>query len=227
MIRLVYISLFGLGATLISCSNDHQKNDDIQLESQSSDVSTIAGGQQESSIYFENNLIRLEEEKTEDEVYRIPEITHQRSDILFTAKRIPTELYLKNKGLEGEELKLALEETEGEQLFYFEFEEQQKQDLIKKYLEVDLDQNISYLSFSIFKDFKLVNAKSDTIVSSYSTYERNFHVAPYERVLVSFNGVNQDEEIKLIYNDQLFGRGKLEFAFASTQYLENNIKNPS
>lgn len=180
-----------------------------------------------NEIPFKGGLIYLGEEGSSDEIYTVPEITLQKNDIKFRAKRIPSELYLKNKGVSGEELAAALTEVEGEQLFYFEFEEELKQDLIKKHLEDDLDGNISYLSFGIFNDFLLVNSKGDTVISDYSLYERNFHVAPYERLLVSFSGVEQDEELQLIYNDKLFQKGKLNFHFASTQYLENNIKNPS
>lgn len=180
-----------------------------------------------NEFVFKGGVIHLEEEGNQDQMYTIQEITKQNSDIKYRAKRIPTELYLKNKGLNDLELAEALAEVEGEQLFYFEFEEQLKQDLIKKYLEENLDANIAYLSFDIFNDFKLVTAKGDTISSSYSIYEQSFHLAPYERLIVSFAGVDRNEEVKLLYNDQLFGKGKFDFAFASTTYLENNIKNPS
>jgi hypothetical protein len=181
----------------------------------------------ENELHYKGGLIHLAYEGDEEKKYAIQEITKERQDIRYRAKRIPTELYLKNKGVTDEKLAEALKEVQGEQLFYFEFEEKMKQDLIKKYLSENLDANIAYLSFDIFNDFKLINEKGDTISSAYSLYERNFHVAPYERVLLSFNGINPDEEVRLIYQDNLFGKGKFDFVFASTSYLENNTKNPS
>lgn len=180
-----------------------------------------------NELPFKGNIIHLEKEGSADEIYTIQEITKQKQDIKFRAKRIPTELYLKNKGVSDKELPEALTEVKGEQLFYFEFEEELKQDLVKKYLESNLDANISYLSFDIYQDFLLINSKGDTIKSNYSIYERNFHVAPYERILLSFSGIDENEEVQLIYTDKLFGRGKLDFAFASNAFVENNIKNPS
>ena len=227
MILRKYISFLVIGLSIISCAESNSENRDIEVVGNEETVLPVSQIKFEDEFLYEGSLIQLKEEGTTDEMYTIPEITKQRGDIKFTAKRIPTELYLKNKGVLASNLEEALLETEGEQLFYFDFEQEQKQDLVKKYLEDDLDANVSYLSFNIFKDFKAVTSKGDTIACEYNLYERNFHVAPYERVIISFIGVDQNEELRLLYKDELFGRGELDFTFASTSFIENNIKNPA
>jgi hypothetical protein len=222
------IFVLSLTAGLLSCGDQNADSEvivDQERFVQTNNLDDIGFNQNE--IPFKGGIIHLANEGQAENNYTIQEITKQKRDIKFRAKRIPTELYLLNKGVLEAELGDALAEVEGEQLFYFEFEEELKQDLVKKYLETDLDGNISYLSFGIYQDFLLVNSQGDTIQSNYSLYERNFHVAPYERILLSFSGIDQNEEVQLIYNDKLFGRGQLDFAFASNAFVENNIKNPS
>lgn len=228
MILQKYIAyiICSCGLGFVSCSDTAIPAEET-VDVSATANSTIQNTPYSNEVLFEGNLIHLEEEGQADEIYTIPEISHQKDDITFTAKRIPTELYLKNSGVTAADLEKALADTKGEQLFYFEFQEEQKQDLIKKYLEDDLDANISYLSFSIFNDFSVITSQGDTIPAEYSLYERNYHVAPYERVIVSFTGVDQDEQLQLIYNDKLFGKGEMDFTFAPTSYLENNIKNPA
>jgi hypothetical protein len=212
--------------TSTGCTN----NKEPKVDAESNQPVQIMANDQfhlSNEFHFKGGIILLEEKGVENEDNPIQEITIARNDIKYRAKKIPTALYLKNKGLEGKELEEAVKEVNGEQLFYFEFEEKLKQDLIKKYFEDNLDQQISYMSFEIYNDFKLINSKGDTINSDYSLYERNFHVAPYERILLSFSGVDPDEEVQLIYKDNLFGKGKFDFQFASASYIKNNIKNPS
>lgn len=213
---------------MLNCTSDSNTEliDSNSLNAYNNKVIPHDGFSHFQEIPFKNSIIHLNEAGPND-AFTIQEITKQKQDIKYRAQKIPSELYLRNKGIEGEELAQALKEIDGEQLFYFEFEETEKQDLIKKYLEDDLDANISYLSFDISNDFKLIKANGDTINSTYSLHERNYHVAPFERLIVSFNGIDQNETVQLIYNDQLFGKGKFDFAFASTNYIENNIKNPS
>ena len=154
----------------------------------------------------------------------IQEIEMSREDIKYRAIRIDTETYLKTKNLDVDEMKIALEELKDEQLFYFEFEETQKQDLLKKYFNHNMDQSVSYISFDIENDFKIVNGLKDTIQASYSIYERNFHVAPFERVLLGFNEVSSEEEVELIYKDILFKKGEMVFHFPAYNYIINHTQ---
>lgn len=150
-------------------------------------------------------------------------IQKQMGDINLRAKKVDSKSYLINKGVKKGELEAAMKEIEGEQLFFIEFEELQKQDLMKKYFGFDMDKPISYLSFSIHEDFSLVTQIGDTVAASYSIYERNFHVAPYEKLLVAFKNVKQDEKITLIYNDRLFKKGKQIFNFPGQDYIASHF----
>ncbi len=229
MINLRHISLSLLALCLIACGEKTQEHDTSELltENDHKHQFHINYNNDPNEVPFKGGLIHLQHEHVLSNAFTIQEITKFKEDIKYRAKRIPTELYLRNKGVSEEEITEALKEVESEQLFYFEFEEKQKQDLIKKYFSESLDQDIAYLSFDIFKDFKLVNSTGDTLLSNYSIYERNFHVAPYERILLSFSGISEEEELQLIYTDKLFGKGQFNFDFASTYYLENTTKNPS
>ncbi len=168
----------------------------------------------DSRIEFKNNVIQIDQ--VEEDVL-IQEIEQQREDVLFRVKRMDTKHYLMRKGLKNEELEKALIELEDEQLFYVEFEESQKRDLMKKYFEQHMDESVSYLSFKIDQDFSLV--QSDTIDAASLVYERNYHVAPFERILISFKGIDKDEEMEIIYRDKLFQKGEMKFHFPSKKYI--------
>lgn len=225
MMKRIKIGLmFGVSILLIRCGTPSSGSPESGgITNHQNYLGDSWAGTGEPEIPFKGGVIHLEEEGS----FNIQEIAKEKGDVKFTAQRIPTELYLQNQGLNGDKLQAALTETKGEQLFYFEFEEKQRQDLLKKYYSDNMDVGVSYMSFDIAEDFYLVSESGDTISADYSLYERNFHVAPYERIILSFSGIDQKEEVRLLYHDKLFGKGNLDFAFASSLYLERNIKNPS
>ncbi len=134
-------------------------------------------------------------------------------DLMFKAKKIETVEYLLSKGLSPSEIDLELENGLDENLFYFDIEEVNRQDVLKKYHTTDMNQAVSYLAFSISKDFLVLTDKGDTIKPNYTMYERNFHAAPFERVILNFSGLDRTQTFKLIYNDVLFNKGQMEFGF--------------
>lgn len=212
---------------LFSCSTEQDSDQNIFSREYSDSENNLP-----NELFFDGNTIVMEEvggdfESTEGASYIVQKIEKTVEDIILRAKRIPTKLYLMNQGISGENMEEALFDLKDEQLFYFEFEETQKQDLIKKYFTDNLDRKISYLSFDIYNDFKAVTELGDTVTASYSMYERNFHVAPFERVILSFKGVSENEKLKLIYSDNLFGKGTSQFSFAPANKLQNNSKQPS
>ncbi len=224
MVKLIYSIPIVI---LFSCSESEQVENDFMNQ-----IPKVSVVDSNDEMFFDGNYIILENVKSENSFgeqkeFNVMKIEKAVGDITLRAQRIPTELYLKNQGLSDSELTAALAELHEEQLFYFEFEEFENQDLMKKYFADNMDQKVSYMSFDIFQDFSLVNSKGDTITANYSLYERNFHVAPFERLIVSFSSVTEDENLKLIYNDELFGKGISEFSFPSTNYLQNNTKQPS
>ena len=211
---IIYILI---GSFVFGCSLDETK-----LESAfEPEITPDARLNSRAEFQFQNNTVVISEQ-TESGYCLVQEIEETRNDIKFKAKRLDTEFYLKQKGLEGEQLKNALDELSGEQLFFIEFAESQQQDLMKKYFTNSMDESVSYLSFNIYNDFKVVNSKGDTIDAIASTYERNFHVAPFERILLSLAGVAEDEALELIYTDNLFRKGEIHFSFPSQNYLIKN-----
>jgi len=219
--NILLISLMGLFA----CSSDPKELNEITtnyiVETPSKGITSP------EEISYHGKLIFLDEQEGTDEVYIIPRIEEKREDITFRAKRVPMDLYLLNKGVPKEELDQELAKMEGEQLFYFEFEEFQKQDLFKKYFPASLDKSVSYLSFDIQNDFQVIDSEGKEHNCAYSVYERDFGIAPYERILIGFTGVDEEDELTLVYRDVLFQKGEMEFAFAPKKYVENNTKNPS
>jgi hypothetical protein len=69
------------------------------------------------------------------------------------------------------------------------------------------------------KDFYVVTSKKDTIKCSGVNYERNFKVAPFQKIMLFFSGIQPKDKIQLIYNDKLFGKGIVKFKFEE-QYKE-------
>lgn len=210
-----------LFAWFFSCTNNGKSPSEIiGIEKQNNFDAPIF---KKTGIVFKGNSIYFE--KGEKEKIVVQEIEQKRGDVKFRAKRVDTESYLINKGIKKEELAKALTDLKGEQLFYIEFEEAEKRDLMKKYFTANMDKSVSYLSFNIDKDFQIVNGTKDTLTSNYSLYERNYHVAPFERILLSFNGLVEGEELELIYKDRLFDKGEFHFYFPSQNYIIKNIYN--
>jgi len=162
---------------------------------------------------------------TKDHTFSVQKIEETREDITYRAKRIDTETYLLNKGVEGNELTEALKDLNNDQLFYIEFQETLKQDLIKKYFKGNKDKPVSYLAFDIQEDFKLVNSSGDTIKANYSMYERNYHVAPFERLLLNFSGISSGEALTILYKDKIFGKGDFIFEFPSDEFIITHTQN--
>lgn len=220
-------------ACLFSCGAD------VELESNSDGFNKIEYSvidpvtSEMNNFFYNGNRIEIEfvenqnlKNEDEHEVFTIQKIEQKIDDLTFRAKRIPKKLYLLNKGIAENKLDEALSEIKDEQLFYFEFEDGQKLDLMKKYFEGDMDRSVAYLSFDIFQDFHIVDKTGATIHAEYVLYERTFHVSPFEKILVGFTNVNEEEELKLVYNDKLFGKGISEFSFAPTTTIKNTFKQP-
>lgn len=136
--------------------------------------------------------------------------------VAFNATLVPVQYYiLKQKG--REELRAAdsvYEMNKRERVIEFMFEDDSEQDMLDpKFTNLDYESGVRYMSFSMDKDFYLVTEKNDTIKCSGVLHERNFKVAPYTKVMLFFSDVDPDAKIQLIYNDVLFGKGKMKFSF--------------
>jgi hypothetical protein len=219
MKKIRHYSTLGLLALLSSCAHSDDTGKQDVAYSAYSDLDDSGPG-------VGNFPIILSEEKAGGESYFVQEIETKKEDLVFRAKKIPAGLYIlkENPSMPDSALAMALSELEGEQVFYFEIEEEMRKDLLKKYHADKYEKAVSYLSFEIQHDFRIYTESGDTIRPSFVLYERNFHLAPFERIIVDFNGLDAGEAFELVYDDQLFGKGEVTFSFPDEKFVENNLK---
>lgn len=142
--------------------------------------------------------------------------TQKVDDICFTAIEVPIEYYLL-KDLGNENLfnvDSLYQANKKERVVEFSFQQDESKDLLQKdFTGLSYEATIKYMSFGLDKDFYVVTSEKDTIKCSGVSYERNFKVAPYQKVLLFFSGIDPNEKIQLIYTDYLFKKGTLKFKF--------------
>ncbi|WP_299242519.1 hypothetical protein [uncultured Aquimarina sp.] len=146
-------------------------------------------------------------------------VSHLFSDFEYKATLVPLQYYiLKNEGSKDlQKVDSIYESLKNERIIEVEFQHQNKDDLLKgTYTNRDYESSVKYMSFYIEKDFKAVTQKGDTVNCSGVTFERNFKVAPFKRLLLHFGNIPEEENIKLIYQDNLFGNGLMKFNFKET-----------
>lgn len=140
-------------------------------------------------------------------------------DISFTATEVPIQYYLlKDQGNQDLfNVDSLYQKNKRERIIEFTFEQEDEDDLLKdKFTSLSYEEGVKYMSFSMDKDFYAVTSKNDTIQCSGVSYERNFKVAPFQKILLFFSGIDPKEKIQLIYNDRLFKKGILKFQFKDT-----------
>ena len=145
--------------------------------------------------------------------------TQKVEDIGFTATEVPIQYYLlKDLGTDSLRTVDSLyEENKKERIIEFTFQEEEEKDLLSKdFTGMEYTDAVKYMSFGLEKDFYAVTSKNDTIRCSGVNYERSYKIAPYQRVLLFFSGIDPSEKIQLIYNDFLFRKGTLKFKFKDT-----------
>lgn len=140
-------------------------------------------------------------------------------DISFTSTEVPLQYYLlKDEGTEDLfKIDSIYQANKTERIIEFTFEQKDEKDLLNEdFTSISYENGIKYLSFEIDKDFYVVTSKKDTIKCSGVNYERNFKVAPYQKIMLFFSGIDPKEEIQLVYNDKLFKKGIIKFQFKET-----------
>lgn len=142
--------------------------------------------------------------------------TQKIDDIGFTATEVPVQYYLL-KDLGNEDLfnvDSIYQENKKERIVEFIFEQEEEKDLLdEKFTGITYEEGLKYMSFSIAKDFYVVTSKKDTIPCAGVNYERSYKIAPYQKVLLFFSGIEPEDKIQLIYNDNLFKKGTVKFRF--------------
>ena len=140
-------------------------------------------------------------------------------DIGFTATEVPIQYFLlKDQGIENlQHVDSLYEENKRERVIEFVFQQDEEKDLLSNdFTGMDLTSAVKYMSFGIDKDFYVVTSKKDTILCSGVNFERNYKIAPFQKVLLFFSGIDPNDKIQLIYNDYLFRKGTLKFKFKDT-----------
>ncbi|MFD2561225.1 hypothetical protein [Aquimarina rubra] len=143
-------------------------------------------------------------------------ISHFLSGIEYNATLVPIQYYiLKNEGNQNlNKVDSIYELYKNERVIEVKFQQEKEDDLLKdKYTNKSYEDAVKYMAFTIQKDFKAVTTSGDTIACAGVTFERNFKVAPFKRLLLNFGNIPENETIQLIYDDQLFGNGLMKFNF--------------
>ncbi|TGV01067.1 hypothetical protein [Flavivirga rizhaonensis] len=140
-------------------------------------------------------------------------VTQFVNDINYTATEVPIQYYLlKNNQSNYAKVDSLYQKNIRERIIEIEFLHANQSDLLlKDYTKRSYENAVKYMAFTIEKDFTVVTSSNDTIPCSGVNFERNFKVAPFKRVLLYFNDINPNDNIKLIYQDQLFGNGIIKF----------------
>jgi len=137
-------------------------------------------------------------------------------NIGFTATEVPIQYYLLKELGDTNLVKVdsIYEENKRERVIEFTFEEEKENDLLKEeFTRLNYQKSVEYMSFTIEKDFYAVTSKKDTIRCNGVQFERNFKVAPSNKLLLFFSGIDPDDKIQLVYQDNLFGKGTIKFNF--------------
>jgi len=146
-------------------------------------------------------------------------ISHFFTGIEYKATLVPLQYYiLKNEGnTDLKKVDSIYNTVKNERVLEIEFQHEKEDDLLKsEYTRRNYEESVKYMSFHIEKDFKAVTQSGDTVNCSGVTFERNFKVAPFKRILLHFGNIPEEENIQLLYDDQLFGNGLMKFKFTET-----------
>lgn len=174
----------------------------------------------------ENSFYQIDDAGIRYQLFQLEKIgwksrlhTQKVDDVIFTATEVPIQYYLlKDQGNQDLfNIDSLYQINKRERVVEFTFEQDEEDDLLKeKFTSLNYEDGIKYLSFLIDKDFYAVTKSKDTIRCSGVQYERNFKIAPFQKILLYFSGISPEEEIQLIYNDRLFQKGIVKFKFKDT-----------
>ncbi len=203
----------------ISCNSnsDYEQNTEISKQN----AISLTEESKLDILYFKDNEIKLlvENHNVDEQSIKI-----QKDDINFQIRKITNEYFYKNKNLDSLELARVIEESKEEQLFFLEIMEVTKQSLIEKYYSKDKSVPVKYFSFEIVEDIRIISENGgDTLKPIYCSYENSSHINPIERILFSFKGVDESQNYKVEYIDNLFNKGKIVFNFPNEQKVLSHI----
>ena len=171
--------------------------------------------------YFKDNLIYNENNfKDRTKTFKLEngnsiisnKQTQKIGDIYYTATMMPVEYYLKKNLKNKDSINFYKNKLKGERVVQFEFQHKDRKDLLdSEFTKTDYTTAVKYLAFKIKNDFYAITQKGDTLKCKGVLFERNFKLAPFKRVLVYFKDSEEINNLRIIYNDNLFENGIIKF----------------
>jgi len=146
-------------------------------------------------------------------------LSHHLKGINYKATQVPLQYYIlkSSDDLTAVQVDSIYNRMSNERVIEFEFQHDTKDDLLKdKFTNKDYTAAVEYMAFKIENDFSIETESGKKIKCSGAHFERNFKLAPFKRLLLHFGNVPENDKIKLIYKDQLFGNGLLKYHFKET-----------
>ena len=144
---------------------------------------------------------------------------HNVKQINYKATQVPIQYYIYKDNV-NEDVAVVdsiYNSLSQERVIEFEFQHDSKDDLLKgDYTKRGYTEAVKYMSFQLQNDFEVITASGKRIMCSGVTFERNFKLAPFKRVLLHFTGIPENENIQLLYEDKLFGNGLFKYNFKET-----------
>lgn len=151
--------------------------------------------------------------------WKSKQINQYINTINYTATEVPLHYYIlkDNQNFEPKAIDSLYKLHKNERIVEIEFHHDEEKDLLgEAFTDLPYDKAVEYMSFKLDKDFQVITSSNDTIPCSGVLFERNFKVAPFKRALLYFGNIPENDQIQLLYNDQLFGNGIIKFNFKST-----------
>lgn len=218
--KSVFISLITI-LFLSSCSSEEIK---MQYDAYSNEHLVSEDDGSSGALSYRGVPLELEIENNNEREYIVQHYDQQKGDIKFRLSKVPSGLFAermvaKDPSLSFDEI---YNDIASEQVFYLEFQENQKQDLMKKYFKDDMDAAVSYMSFGIQENIRIRTLEGEIIKPNYTQYERTFHLTPYERIMINFSGLDENKEYELVYQDELFGKGEIIFPLPVKTFIQQN-----
>jgi hypothetical protein len=176
----------------------------------------IACNKEKKEDFRDDSKIRFRYYNLENMGWKSKLYSQKVDGINFTATEVPIQYYLlKDQGNEDLiKVDSLYEKNKTERIIEFTFIEDNEEDLLQeKFTQMNYESAVKYMSFTIQKDFIAVTSKNDTIECSGVLFERNFKVAPINKIMLFFSNINPNEKIQLVYQDHLFKKGTLKFRF--------------
>lgn len=144
------------------------------------------------------------------------------SEFNYKIKYLPTEqlvineLNKSNKPITTENMNTLKKEYEGMEYFEMRVQVENYNDELAKYLVSDMSEyqtRIVYMAFAMQNNLKLATELSEEIPCKLFHFERTYGITPYTTFLFAFSkqDIGNANERTVIYDDELFNKGRLKF----------------